>query len=100
MLLAPATPVPATPIGQETLELDGVSMPLRPSMGLFTQPVSGIGLPVVTVPVQRADGRLPIGVQLIGAPWTEALLFRAAAALEAAGICAGPVAPDFAEGAF
>ncbi|MFZ4409982.1 MAG: AtzE family amidohydrolase [Paracraurococcus sp.] len=99
ILLAPATPVPATPIGQEMLELDGVQVPLRPSMGLFTQPISGIGLPVVTAPVQRADGVLPIGVQLIGKPWTEALLFRAAAVLEAAGVCAAPVAPAFAEGA-
>lgn len=99
VLLAPATPVTATPIGQETLELDGIQVPLRPSMGLFTQPISGIGLPVVTVPVPKADGHLPIGVQLIGAPWTEALLFRAAAALEAAGICASPVAADFAAGA-
>jgi AtzE family amidohydrolase len=97
VLLAPATPVPATPIGQDMLELDGMSMPLRPSMGLFTQPVSGIGLPVVTVPVQRVAGPLPIGVQLIGKPWTEALLFRAAAALEAAGICAAPVAAGFAD---
>ncbi|MBL6076931.1 AtzE family amidohydrolase [Belnapia sp. T18] len=99
ILLAPATPVPATPIGQETLTLDGVELPLRPSMGLFTQPVSGIGLPVLTVPVQRAEGTLPVGVQLIGKPWTEGLLFRAAAALEAAGICAAPVPPAFAEGA-
>ena len=43
--------------------------------------------------------RLPIGVQLIGKPWTEALLFRAAAVLEAAGVCAAPVAPGFAEAA-
>jgi 1-carboxybiuret hydrolase len=99
ILLAPATPVPATPIGQETLVLDGVELPLRPSMGLFTQPVSGIGLPVLTVPVQRAEGVLPIGVQLIGRPWTEGLLFRAAAALEAGGVCAAPVAPAFAAGA-
>ncbi|MDO9708997.1 AtzE family amidohydrolase [Paracraurococcus sp. LOR1-02] len=99
ILLAPATPVPATPIGQEMLELDGVQVPLRPSMGLFTQPISGIGLPVVTAPVPRAEGALPIGVQLIGRPWTEALLFRAAAALEAAGVCAAPVAPAFAAGA-
>jgi AtzE family amidohydrolase len=95
VLVAPATPVAATPIGQEMLELDGVQMPLRPSMGLFTQPISCLGLPVVTVPVQRADGVLPIGVQLIGKPWDEARLFRAAAALEAAGICAAPVAPGF-----
>jgi Asp-tRNA(Asn)/Glu-tRNA(Gln) amidotransferase A subunit family amidase len=74
-----------------------MSMPLRPSMGLFTQPISGIGLPVVTVPVQRVAGPLPIGVQLIGKPWTEALLFRAAAALEAAGICTAPVAAGFAD---
>ncbi|SDB15953.1 AtzE family amidohydrolase [Belnapia rosea] len=99
ILIAPATPVPATPIGQELLVLDGVELPLRPSMGLFTQPISGVGLPVVTVPVQRVEGALPIGVQLIGKPWAEALLFRAAAVLEAAGICAAPVAPAFAEGA-
>ncbi len=99
ILLAPATPVPATPIGQETLELDGQTLPLRPSMGLFTQPISGIGLPVLTVPVQNAEGALPIGVQLIGKPWTEALLFRAAAALEAAGVCASVVPGSFAAGA-
>lgn len=98
VLLAPATPVPATPIGQEALELDGESVPLRPSMGLFTQPISCIGLPVVAAPVQDAAGPLPIGVQLIGAPWTEALLFRAAATLERDGVCAAPVAPAFAAG--
>lgn len=96
ILLAPATPVPATPIGQELLELDGQSVPLRPSMGLFTQPISCIGLPVVAAPVQGMAGALPIGVQLIGAPWTEAVLFRAAAALEREGVCAAPVAPGFA----
>jgi 1-carboxybiuret hydrolase len=100
ILLAPATPVAATPIGQEVLELDGATLPLRPSMGLFTQPVSGIGLPVIAAPVPRAEGALPIGVQLIGRPFEEALLFRAAAVLEASGLCAAPVAPAFAEGAF
>jgi AtzE family amidohydrolase len=95
VLIAPATPVTATPIGQEMLELDGVPVPLRPSMGLFTQPISCLGLPVVTVPVARADGVLPIGVQLIGKPWAEARLFRTAAALEAAGVCTAPVAAGF-----
>ena len=99
ILLAPATPVPATPIGQEMLELDGASLPLRPSMGLFTQPISAIGLPVIAAPVPRAEGALPIGVQLIGRPFEAAVLFRAAAALEAAGLCAAPVAPEFAAGA-
>jgi AtzE family amidohydrolase len=97
VLIAPATAVPAQPIGQEMLEVDGQTLPLRPSFGLFTQPITCIGLPVLAVPVQNAEGRLPIGVQLIAAPWREDVLFRAAAALEAAGICAGPVAPGFTE---
>jgi Asp-tRNA(Asn)/Glu-tRNA(Gln) amidotransferase A subunit family amidase len=65
-------------------------------MGLYTQPISAIGLPVLTVPLQNMDGPLPIGVQLIGRPWQEATLFRAARLLEAAGVCAAPVAPAFA----
>jgi len=98
ILVAPATPAPATPIGQDALEVDGEMMPLRPNLGLYTQPISFIGLPVLTVPVQHAEGKLPIGVQLIAAPWREALLFRAAAMLEEAGICAAPVAPAFETG--
>jgi len=100
ILIAPATPTPATPIGQDMLEMEGVTMPLRPSMGLYTQPISAIGLPVLTVPLQNAQGVLPIGVQLIGRPWQEATLFRAARLLEQAGLCVAPVAPAFATPAF
>jgi Asp-tRNA(Asn)/Glu-tRNA(Gln) amidotransferase A subunit family amidase len=95
ILVAPATPTAATPIGQEMLAADGTAVPLRPNMGVYTQPISCIGLPVLAVPVQNAAGSLPIGVQLIGAPWREASLFRAAAFLEREGICAAPVAPPF-----
>jgi AtzE family amidohydrolase len=84
ILLAPATPCTATRIGQETLELDGVSYPVRPSLGLLTQPLSCIGLPVVCVPVCRA-GALPIGVQIITAPWREALALQVSAHLERIG---------------
>jgi AtzE family amidohydrolase len=95
ILVAPATPSAATPIGQDSLVVDGQSIPLRPSFGVFTQPISFIGLPVLAVPVQDAMGGLPAGVQLIAAPWAEATLFRAAAHLERAGICAAPVAARF-----
>ena len=95
ILIAPATPTTATPIGQEMLTMEGVTMPLRPSMGLYTQPISAIGLPVLTVPLQNAAGVLPIGVQLIGRPWQEAALFRAARVLEHSGVCAAPVAAAF-----
>jgi AtzE family amidohydrolase len=95
ILIAPATPTAATPIGQDMLDADGARVPLRPSMGVYTQPISCVGLPVLAVPVQNADGALPIGVQLIAAPWAEATLFRAAAELERLGLCAAPVAPAF-----
>jgi AtzE family amidohydrolase len=92
ILLSPATPCAATPIGSEWLELDGRRLPLRPSLGLLTQPISCIGLPVCAVPVWGAEPRLPIGVQLIGAPWREDHVLRVAAALEAAGVVRAPVA--------
>jgi 1-carboxybiuret hydrolase len=92
LLLAPATPCAAPRIGTEWLEIAGQRLPARPSMGLLSQPVSCIGLPVCTVPVWGAHASLPIGVQLIAAPWREDLVLRAAHALEAAGVARAPIA--------
>jgi 1-carboxybiuret hydrolase len=86
LIVAPATPCVAPLIGQTTLDLRGESVPLRPNLGIFTQPISAIGLPVAAVPVFGPG--LPIGVQLIAAPWREDLCLRAAFALEQAGVCA------------
>ncbi|KRC70018.1 amidase [Achromobacter sp. Root83] len=88
VLIAPATPVSATPVGADWLTLAGKELPARASMGLLTQPVSAIGLPVCTAPTWpglEQDGHLPLGVQLIGAPWREADCLRAAHVLELAG---------------
>jgi len=92
LLLAPSTPCTAPALGQKTLDLAGTQVPLRPNIGVFTQPVSAIGLPVVAVPVWLAGARLPIGVQIIAPPWREDLALRAARALEHDGIVAAPVA--------
>lgn len=86
VLLAPATPVSAPLIGTEWLDINGQQHPCRPAMGLLTQPVSFAGCPVVTAPMWPAGtGGLPIGVQLIAAPWREDLAFRAAQVLGSAG---------------
>ncbi|MDO8300414.1 AtzE family amidohydrolase [Lacisediminimonas sp.] len=82
LLLAPATPLAAPEIGTEEFELDGKPMPARASMGILSQPISCIGLPVCTVPVWPAGAGMPIGVQLIAAPWREDLCLRAARQLE------------------
>ncbi|MGJ3241686.1 MAG: AtzE family amidohydrolase [Opitutales bacterium] len=90
VILAPTTPTPATLIGQETMELDGVNLPVRPNIGLYTQPLSFVGLPIVSVPIQ-IPGAMPAGVMLIGAPHSEAKLLGLAHRLEQAGIVAAPI---------
>ena len=87
-ILAPATPCTAPKIGQQTFMLDGVELPVRPNMGIYTQPISFIGLPVVAVPVPLKP--LPIGVQIIAAPWREDVALRIAHALEHMGAVAAP----------
>ena len=66
--------------------LDGVELPVRANLGIYTQPISFIGLPVVAVPVPLQP--LPIGVQIVAAPWREDVALRIAHALEQAGIVA------------
>jgi AtzE family amidohydrolase len=105
-ILAPATPCTAPAIGQQTFVLDGIELNVRANLGIYTQPISFIGLPVVAVPVppgafSRKVGTgfrqkmrptrqapLPIGVQIIAAPWREDVALRIAHALEAAGVVA------------
>ncbi|WP_144631600.1 AtzE family amidohydrolase [Bordetella genomosp. 13] len=87
LLLAPATPVEAPPIGAAEFDMDGERLPARASLGLLTQPLSCIGLPVCTAPVWPAGaGGLPIGVQLIAAPWRDDLCLAAAMELERLGV--------------
>jgi AtzE family amidohydrolase len=80
VILAPATPRPAQKIGQETITIRGREMLARPNTGLMTQPISCIGLPVICAPVGKVDG-LPVGMQIIAAPWREDHCFRVARAL-------------------
>jgi aspartyl-tRNA(Asn)/glutamyl-tRNA(Gln) amidotransferase subunit A len=85
VLLAPSTPFSAPLIGQKTMTLGGREVPLRPNIGIFTQPISFIGLPVAAVPVY-SSAPMPFGVQVIGKPWREDLCLRVAAVLEAANL--------------
>lgn len=96
-ILAPATPMRAPLLGQKTAMFGGVELPVRPNLGIFTQPISFIGLPVVTVPVWKYGEELPLGVQVIAAPWREDVCLRIAHQLETAGVCKAPVAQGFAD---
>ncbi len=90
ILLAPVTPCAAPMIGDTMLDLGHERVPLRPNIGIYTQPISFIGLPVVAVPVGGAG--MPIGVQVIAPPWREDLAMRVAWQLQSEGFraCEAP----------
>lgn len=92
VIIAPATPTRAPSLGQKTFDLDGQMVPVRANLGLFTQPFSFIGLPVMSVPVWTAGEALPIGVQIIAPAWREDIVVRVAGHLERTGLVGARVA--------
>jgi aspartyl-tRNA(Asn)/glutamyl-tRNA(Gln) amidotransferase subunit A len=76
VLAAPVTPTPAFKIGEKTS--DPYAMYLN---DVFTLPVNIAGLPGISVPAGFVDG-LPVGLQIIGKPFDEATVLRAAYAYE------------------
>ena len=94
VLIAAVTPYAATQIGRRTIVVEGHETEIRPNLGVFTQPVSLAGIPIVSVPVIER-GALPVGVQLIGRAGSENVLLAVAEELErrgAVGAGAPPVA--------
>jgi AtzE family amidohydrolase len=90
VLLAPATPTPALAVGQSTFDLAGEAVPARAHIGVYTQPLSFVGLPIVVAPLPR-PGRLPIGLQVVAPLWQESEALAFAASLERRGLAASPV---------
>ena len=86
-LVTPSAPVAAWPINSETVNIAGADYPVRgPGAGMTsrcTSPSNSTGLPAMSVPCGFTEGGLPIGVQLIGRPFEEPLLYQAAHGYEA-----------------
>lgn len=90
VLIAPATPMTAPGLDEQTFDFDGATLPLRANVGLFTQPITLVGLPVLAAPV-HTPGQMPTAVQLVGKPNSEAILLRVARELEQKGVCKAPL---------
>ena len=86
-LVTPSAPVAAWRIDTETVTLDGEEYSVRgPGAGMTsrcTSPSNATGLPAMSVPCGFTQAGLPIGLQLIGRPFEEQLLFQAAHGYEA-----------------
>ncbi|WP_156850825.1 Asp-tRNA(Asn)/Glu-tRNA(Gln) amidotransferase subunit GatA [Bartonella refiksaydamii] len=80
-ILTPATPTPAFGIADEKIKHDTVAMYLN---DIFTVPVNMAGLPGISIPAGLSSNGLPLGLQLIGKPFAEEVIFQIAHIIEQA----------------
>src|SRR3954467_5535387 len=83
-VLAPVAPVPAPTIAESDVgnSLDAEAVIQR--ITKFTRPVNYLGLPSLTVPSGFTKTGLPVGMQLIGRSFDEAMLLRIGATFQRA----------------
>ena len=79
VILTPTAPVPAFPIGDETMLENPINMYLN---DVFTVSVNLAGLPGLSLPIGLSQNGLPLGLQIIGKAFDEATIFKVASALE------------------
>jgi aspartyl-tRNA(Asn)/glutamyl-tRNA(Gln) amidotransferase subunit A len=83
-IVAPALPVPAPPIGAESVHIDGEEIGIRSAIVGHCRPANFTGLPAISVPCGFTRAGLPIGLQLVGRAFDEATLLRIAFSYERA----------------
>ncbi len=84
VLLAPATPIAAPTLGQTDVVIRGQTVDVRASLIRFTRPFNLSGHPACSVPCGMTASGLPVGMQLVGRPFDEATVLRAADAWQRA----------------
>jgi amidase len=85
LLLTPTLAMPPVPLGWDTEPDDPREQFDRAAQFTpFTAAFNVTGQPAVSLPLHWTDDGLPIGVQLVGPPLGDALLFRISSQLEAA----------------
>jgi aspartyl-tRNA(Asn)/glutamyl-tRNA(Gln) amidotransferase subunit A len=82
VLLAPSTPIAAPGVDERRAELGDGPADVRSALIRFTRPFNLSGHPACSVPCGFTDGGLPIGMQLVGRPFDEVTVLRAADAFQ------------------
>jgi aspartyl-tRNA(Asn)/glutamyl-tRNA(Gln) amidotransferase subunit A len=88
-LVTPATPMPAPLVGETKVRLGGREEDVRLAATRLVRGVNALGYPALSLPCGLSAG-LPVGLQLIGPAFAEALLLRVGAALEDSGVGVPP----------
>ncbi len=82
VLVTPTSPIVAPRLGEDTLDIGGHAVPMRPMLRRLTLPFNLSGFPACTIPCGLSPEGLPIGLQIIGKPFDEATVLRVAYAYE------------------
>ena len=94
VLAAPTVPMTAVAAGQETVEwADGTTEAVSDSYVRLCAPANITGVPALTLPVAHGDAGLPIGMQLMAAPFRDATVLRVGRVYEESAPGAGRLAP-------
>jgi aspartyl-tRNA(Asn)/glutamyl-tRNA(Gln) amidotransferase subunit A len=78
VIVAPATPIAATRIGESIVNIGGEEETVRSAMVRLSRPANLSGAPALSIPCAWTKNGLPIGLQLIGKRWDEARLLQIA----------------------
>jgi aspartyl-tRNA(Asn)/glutamyl-tRNA(Gln) amidotransferase subunit A len=81
-IIAPALPIAAPRIGENELMIEGEKETVRSALVRLNRPANLTGDPAISIPCGFTRAGLPIGLQLIGAHWSEARLLAIALAYE------------------
>jgi mandelamide amidase len=81
-MIFPTTPLPAPPIGDETIILNGKTMPTFLAFARITSPASIAGIPGLSLPVGMSTDGLPIGMEIDGPFGSDAELLALGMAIE------------------
>jgi aspartyl-tRNA(Asn)/glutamyl-tRNA(Gln) amidotransferase subunit A len=80
-LFTPTTPITAPRIGETTTKIGGELQNVRLATTRFVRAINLLGIPAVSIPCGRDQRGLPIGLQIVGKPFAEAVIMRAAQAV-------------------
>ena len=83
-VLAPVAPVPAPTIAESDVGNSPNAEAVIQRLTKFTRPVNYLGLPSLSIPAGFSKSGLPVGMQLIGRSFDEAMLLRIGAGFQRA----------------
>lgn len=84
--LTPTTPNTAPRVGENTVRLGGRDEDARIAATRLVRGINVLGLPALSIPCGLSGAGLPVGLQIVGAPFEEAAILKVGAALEDGGV--------------